>query len=395
MPWKETCVYEERLKFVRQCHEGTWSKTDLCEAYGISRAKGYKWLSRFEEAGKEGLEDRTRAPKTHPNAIDEGIAKQLLGLRERYPTWGPRKLRARLSVLEPDLRLPASSTIGDLLRRHGLVQTRQRRKRSSVPLMPKELTEAVEPNDVWPADFKGWFRALDGQRCDPLTVSDAKTRWQFCTEIIPPDGEHVREVFTHLFREYGLPLVIRTDNGPPFASLGLGGLSRLSIWWIKLGIRPERIRPGHPEENGRHERFHRTLREDTLARPCANAQLQQRCFDEYRRIYNEERPHEALGFATPANLYRPSPRQMPSKIPELEYPRHFEIRRVRGCGRIKFLGKQPFISQVLRGETVGMEQVSDRLWQLYFGPVLLALIDTHIGQVLAMRRPLIEEVPKD
>lgn len=391
MPWKETCVYEERLEFVRQCHERKWQMTELCTAYGISRDKGYKWLERFKEEGKQGLLDRSRAPKTHPNAINEGIAQQLLDLRRKYPTWGPKKLRARLGVLEPEASLPASSTIGDLLKRHGLVKPRRRRERSTVPLTPKELTEAVAPNDVWPADFKGWFRTLDGQRCDPLTVSDAATRWQFCTEIVRPDGEHVRPVFDRLFREYGLPSVIRTDNGPPFASLAIGGLSRLSIWWIKLGIRPERIRPGHPEQNGRHERFHRTLREDTLREPCPHPEAQQRCFDRYRRTYNEERPHEALGLRTPAEFYRPSPRQMPSKLAEIEYPAHYEIRRVRACGRIKFRGNQMFLGQVLRGETVAMEQVSERLWRLYFGPVLLAFIDTRIGQVLAMRHPAIEE----
>ena len=290
MPFTETSVMDERMCFVAACLRGEEPMALLCGHYGISRKTGYKWLGRYREAGLAGLSDRSRAPHTVSHGVEPEVAEQILALRRRYPTWGPRKLLARLQQDAPGVAWPAASTAGDLLRRHGLASARQRRARGPGSAGP--VREPVAANESWSADFKGWFRTSDGVRCEPLTISDNYSRYLFTCQAVPRVGfEQVRPHFERAFREYGLPQAIRTDNGSPFAHrLGLGGLTRLSVWFLKLDVWPDRIAVGRPDQNGRHERMHRTLAEDTAAPPAATLALQQARFDAWRRTYNTVRP---------------------------------------------------------------------------------------------------------
>lgn len=269
MPWKETCVMDERTMFIAECLRGELPMRVLCERHAISRKTGYKWLERYHLDPEEGLSDRSRAPKRVPHALAEDVVAAVIGLRRRYPYFGPRKLLIKLEEAYPHLPGPAPSTIGDLLRREGLSEPR-RRRRTALPLT-QPFRSVQEANDVWCADFKGWFRTADGERCDPLTITDAHSRYLLECRIVSPTSEGVRPRFVRAFREFGLPHAIRTDNGPPFASTGMGGLSRLSVEWVKLGIKLERIEPGAPQQNGRHERLHRTLKEQTSCPPAPTA----------------------------------------------------------------------------------------------------------------------------
>ncbi len=356
---------------------------ELSRRYGVSRPTGYKWAERYEARGWEGLQDESRAPHQHPNAIAEGVEEAILELRRTHPTWGPRKLRARLERARPQWSWPVASTIGALLKREGLVAPRGRRRKT--PPYAQPFAAAGTCNAVWCSDFKGWFRTGDGRRCDPLTMSDAYSRYLLrCQAVGRADGEHVRAVLEAAFREYGLPEAMRTDNGPPFAAPSLGGLSRLAVWWIRLGIRPERIAPGQPEQNGRHERMHRTLKAETASPPAADRRAQQRAFDRFRREYNEERPHEALGQQTPASLYAPSPREYPARLQEMAYPAGCVLRRVREHGVISWKDHNVFLTHALSGEVVGLEALDERYYRVYFGPLLLGTFDSwkrHIQRV--------------
>ena len=380
MGWKEICVMEERMKFISGYSEGGESVAALCRLFGISRKTGYKLLKRYKAYGMDGLKDRSRAPHSHPNETDRESVKMILQLRCRHSTWGPRKLLAWIRPRHPRLALPAISTAGDILKRHGMVQSRKRKRRCEPYTEP--FLDCKSSNQVWCADFKGWFRTGDGRRCDPLTISDAFSRYLLrCRGLPETRFESVKPVFEGVFREYGLPIAIRTDNGPPFASLAVGGLSRLSVWFIKLGIRPERIEPGHPEQNGRHERMHRTLKQETAKPPKANFAAQQRAFVRFRQTYNHERPHEALNDRTPAEIYRPSKSCYPEKMPEIEYPGHMKVRRIRSKGDFKWRGRLIYLSEALIGELIGLEQISDRYWQVKFGHVNLAVVDDWAGKL--------------
>ncbi len=374
MPWKETCPMDERLKFIADCLKDEWSLSDLCQYYGISRKSGYKWLARYLAEGPSGLHDRSRAPNHHPNAVHKMIQDRIVAFRAEHPHWGPRKLVHRLRQLEPDTRWPAPSTVGEILKRYGLTVPRRRKRRT--PPYAQPFREGLQPNDVWCADFKGWFRTQSGTRIDPLTISDAVSRYLLrCQALMRPTSTTAQAVFTAAFQEFGLPAAIRTDNGAPFASTGLGGLSRLSVWWLRLGILPERIRPGHPEENGRHERMHRTLKQATAQPPRATPKAQQQAFDRFRTEYNQERPHEALDMQTPAQHYQPSPRPFPARLPEMEYPSGYLVRRVRSNGQIRWQGRLIFVSEVLIGHSVGLIEVDNGTWRLDFGTLKLALFD--------------------
>lgn len=380
MPWKESRVEDERLQFIADWERDECGMSELCRRYGVSRPTGYKWVDRYERFGLDGLKDVARAPHSHPNATPQGVERLVLQGRLKHPTWGPRKLVAWLGPRHPGLRLPAPSTAGEILRRHGLVVGRRRKRRQAPYTEPFVGYEGA--NATWCADFKGWFRTRDGDRVDPLTVSDGYSRYLLtCRAVRRADYACVRPVFERLFRAHGLPVAIRTDNGVPFASVAAGGLSRLSVWWIKLGIVPERIAPGHPEQNGRHERMHRTLKAETARPPRATRRAQQRAFDAFRREYNEERPHEALGQRPPASAYRPSVRPCPSRVPEMEYGAGFEVRRVRSNGQIKWRGATHFLSEVLVGEPVGLRREDERIWKVYFGPVELARWDEWTGDL--------------
>ncbi len=375
MPWSETSPMKERLRFIDDLESTLYTMTELSERYGISRKTGYKWTDRYVTEGVEGLRDRSRAPKRCPHRTQERVVEALLEARRQHPHWGPRKLLKVLRRRRPNWPWPASSTAGDILKRHGLVKARRRRRRPQHPGRPR--FEAQAPNDLWTGDFKGEFRTGDHRYCYPLTVADHSSRYLLgCEGELSTAGAGVRSVFESLFGTYGLPRAILTDNGNPFSSMStLCGLSRLAVWWIKLGIQPLRIEPGHPEQNGVHERMHRTLKAETTRPPEADLQAQQRRFDAFREEFNEERPHEALDMQTPAERYQPSPRSYPNRVPEVEYPGHYEVRQVRSDGRIKWQGEMLFLSEVLRGEPVGWEEIDDGIWSLYFGPLLLARVD--------------------
>lgn len=371
MPWKETCAMNERLKFVADNLEQDQSISELCRHYGISRPTAYKWIERYDQFGPEGLLEKGCAPKHHPNQTPADIEAKLVALKNKYRKWGPRKLLTRLKKKEPHVSWPALSTAGAILKRRGLTIPRKHRART--PPYQGLCHTGATPNDVWAADFKGWFKTRDGHRVDPLTITDWFSRYLICCQAVESTkGLPVKMQFERAFREYGMPWAIRTDNGPPFASIGLGGLSRLSVWWIRLGIWPERIRPGHPEENGRHERMHKTLKEYTIKPPCYTACAQQMVFNRFQQEYNEERPHESLEMQTPSEWYQTSDRTFPNRLPEIEYGHDFVIRRVRSDGQIKWQGKMLFMSESLIGEFVGLRKMDDEIWTIHFGPLVLA-----------------------
>lgn len=311
MPWMETRVSDQRMKFIVEYEFEEESMAELCRQYGISRKSGYKWLARWLAEGVGGLGNRSRAPLCHPNQVPPEEVEAILAARDRR-RWGPKKLRVLLRREEPGVVWPAISTIEQILKDHGRVIPRKKRRR--VPPQSQPLSHCQGPNAVWCCDFKGHFATGDGRRCHPLTISDAFSRYLLrCQALEQSDYEAVRPIFEWAFRQYGLPWAIRSDNGPPFASRAVSGMSRLSVWWIKLGIAPERIEPGHPEENGRHERMHLTLKQDTASPPAATFRKQQHRFDEFRHDFNHVRPHEALGMQAPESVYEPSPRAYPAR----------------------------------------------------------------------------------
>ena len=381
VPWKNVSPEMEQIQFIERWQEGRVSFVALCRTFGISRKTGYKRIQRFEAWSWEGLGDLSRAPNSHPNRTEQAVVDRIIAARLEHPTWGPKKLVAWLRNREPDAPWPAPSTAGDLLDRAGLVQRRKGRRRSAPWSQP--LATAEHPNDLWCIDFKGWFRTGDGVRVDPLTLVDAASRYLLvCDGLQRPRGPEVRRIMERAFREYGLPWVIRSDNGPPFASVGLGGLSPLAVWWVKLGIIPERTQPGHPEQNGRLERLHRTLKAETVSPPQATPGKQQRAFSGFRVSYNEDRPHEALGQVPPAKRYQPSARAYPSKVESPEYGAGTTVRRVKTNGEIKWNGERVYLSESLRGEPVGLAPVDERYWSIRYGPLHIGLLDSYANRTL-------------
>jgi transposase InsO family protein len=312
------------------------------------------------------LLDQSRAPKHHPNGVPREVEEEIVKLRGKKMKRGPLKLLAKLRQTHPHLTLPCASTVAEILKRKGLSAPRRRRNHATPSAQP--LSSAIVANDIWCVDFKGWFLCENGQRCDPLTISDASSRYLLRCQAMTGSTsfECVRPLFEATFREYGLPLAIHSDNGPPFATVGLAGLSRLSVWWIRLGIRPDRSRPGKPQDNGRHERMHRTLKEEAISPPAANARQQQLAFDFFREEYNEERPHQALGQKPPALFYAPSPRPYPSRLAPVEYRDDWERRKIKDSGRMKWKGKEIVVCQALTGEQVGLEPIDDGVWRIHF-----------------------------
>jgi putative transposase len=369
---------DQRVALIADWLRAEWTMTALAERYGISRKTAYKWVARYEAEAAVGLTERSRAPKAHGRAMPAPVRTAVLALREAHPHWGPKKLRAVLREREPAVVWPAASTLGDLLRREGLSQPR-RRRRHVIPLT-QPLASATAPNDVWTADFKGWFRTADGTRCDPLTVADAWSRFVLCCRIVPPSEAGVRPWFERVFRDYGLPRAMRTDNGAPFATLGAARLSQLSVWWLKLGIQLDRIDPGHPEQNGRHERFHLTLQQETASPPAVTPRHQQQRFDQMVAVFNTERPHEALGQRPPARVYAPSARAYPARLEDPWYDATHQVRRVRPTGQIKWRGELVFLSETVRGELVGLAESERGDWIVRFMHVELGRIDrrTHV-----------------
>ena len=385
MPWRKVCPMDARMRFVAAVQAEEDSVAALCEEYEISRKTGYKWLTRYAAEGPRGLAERRAGPRRVPWAITRAQAEAIVGLRRRHPSWGPKKLRAKLLASAPAQAWPALSTIGDLLRREGLSARRKRRRRA----LPTATAVApiVAPNEVWCIEFKGWFRTGDGVQCYPLTVTDAFSRYLLGCWVSAPDYQGCRPKFEQLFRAHRLPRIILSDNGPPFASLAAGGLSRLSVWWIKLGITPARIEPGKPQQNGRHERMHKTLKAETARPPAATLAAQQRRFDRFRAEFNHQRPHEALGQAVPAACYTPSPRPYPSRLQDPAYAADFELRRVRSNGQIKWQGQLIFIARPLIGEVIGLRENDDGNAEAYFGPVHLGTINAVTLKFERRRRP--------
>jgi putative transposase len=386
MTWNETHVMDERLKFIAAVMEGDETMTALCERFGISRKTGYKWQGRYLEAGPCGLEDRWRAPLHHGRATDEAIVARLLQLKREHPVWGPKKLVARLRRLEPDTQWPAASTAGEILKRHGQVRPRRRSRLKGQGNGP--WPEALYPNAVWTADHKGWFRTSRGERCEPLTVLDLKSRYCLALEALTGTSQaQAWPVFSRLFAEYGLPDALRSDNGPPFAGGGVTGLSTLAVRFLKLGIALQRIDPGKPQQNGVHERFHGHLLV-LQAKPEASLAAQQRAFSAFRREYNDERPHEALGQTPPCDSYRKALRRMLKRMPEPDYPAEAAVRKVRSNGEIKWRGQLVHISTSLIGEPVAIEEDDGGSFTVRFYAHRLGHIDESHGKLRRIRPPL-------
>ena len=371
---------DQRTLFIADCRRAVASISELCRRFGISRKTGHKWLRRYTTAGPESLGDQPRRPLHSPTQTPAALVEALLTARQRHPTWGPKKLLAWLHRRQPDAPWPAPSTVARLLHRHGLARPRRRRQPLGHPGRP--LTPMTAPNRIWTADFKGQFKTGDGQYCYPLTIVDGYSRFLLaCQGLADTSQQGARPVFERLFRECGLPQIIRTDNGVPFASCAARRLSKLSVWWIRLGILPELIEPGAPQQNGRHERFHRTLKAETTRPPAGSRAAQQRRFNTFRAQYNHERPHEALRQRAPAQLYTPSPRPYPEQLLPLEYPKHFEVRYVSRNGGIRWRKRWVNISHVLDQQHVGFEEIADGFWDVYFGPLWLGRLNERTGRV--------------
>lgn len=374
MPWKEVNPMDQKLLFIADHLRTASTFKDLCWRYGISRKTGYKWVARYEDLGFEGMRNQTRKPHKQPLKTPFAVRKAILELRDRRDPPGPKKIQVLLRQKHPEWDIPSKTTIYNILAEEGLIRSRRRRKR--IPAGQQPFSPVHEPNDVWSADFKGQFKVKDGTWCYPLTVMDHHCRYLLeCRNLAGTRLDQTKQAFEALFREYGLPWRIRTDNGVPFASNSPGGLSQLSKWWIRLGIMPERIEPGKPQQNGRHERMHKTLKSAAIIPPAPTPELQQQAFDAFREQYNNERPHESLGQATPASQYRASPRRMPETLPELEYPGHFGVALVHHNGIIYHRGHRVYIAGLLKGEKVGVEETADGVWDVYFGPLRLGSFD--------------------
>jgi transposase InsO family protein len=366
MPWKDVNAMEQRIQFITDWLRKTHTVIDLCALYGISRKSGYKWIERYLREGPDWVLDRSHSARVIANKTPLVVEQALMQMRAVHPTWGARKLLHQVGLQQPTLMLPHESTVCDMLKRNGLITAKPRRRAIGHPGRPSSVVSC--PNDSWSADFKGQFRLGDGSYSYPLTVTDNFSRYLLeCKGLTGTLLDPTKAVFTRLFKECGLPRRIKTDNGSPFAAATLGRLSQLSVWWLRLGILPELSEPGKPQQNGRHERMHKTLKAEATKPPGANAAAQQRKFNDFRREYNEVRPHEALEMSTPAQVHQPSPRQMPSRLPEMVYPDRFEVRYVSANGGIRWRKQWVNVSSALVGQHVGLEVVDDGLLDVYFG----------------------------
>jgi len=379
MPWEQTSAMDQRVKFIADWLSHDYTKMDLCRTYGISRPTADKWIQRYQQGGVEQLEERSCAAHCHPNQSSEEVVQMLIETKLYQQSWGAKKVLDYLRQYGPELSWPADSTAGEILKRAGLVKRRIRHHHLSPYSEP--FSDCQGPNQIWSADFKGDFTLGNHRRCYPLTLSDNFSRYLLmCRALEHPSYQAVRPWFEWAFREYGLPEAMRTDNGPPFASLAIGGISELSKWWIQLGIRPERIKPGKPSQNGRHERMHRTLKQDVPPQPTHRRQQNQ--YDLYLEQYNGYRSHEALGRKTPASVYCASPRSYPGKIPAIEYGPGITVRQVRHNGEIKWKGNLIYVSQVLAQEPLGLKQITEDQWEVRYSFHLLGTLDQRTKKIL-------------
>jgi len=384
MPWKVCRPMDERLKFVARLLDGE-KMAGLCREFGISRKTGYKILGRYHDSGLEALSDRSRRPYRQANQLPFQIETLIVRLKQEKPAWGAPKIRERLRRLYPDVHTPAISTVHAVLDRHGLVKRRKHRRHRAEGTI---LSQAFEPNELWCADYKGEFMLADRRYCYPLTVTDFASRYLFACEALSTTKEAFAfTAFERVFKEFGLPKAIRTDNGVPFASPNaLFNLSKLSVWWLRLGIEIERIKPGCPQQNGRHERMHLTLKLETTKPAGQNFLQQQQRFDDFIDSYNNERPHQAIGMRFPAQLYRPSPRRYEG-LPALDYPFHDWAVTVTTCGRICFKMRKINLSQVFAGQTVGIKQVEEHIWLVSFMHYDLGYFDDETCRLEPLQNP--------
>lgn len=376
MSWMETDPLKERKQFLEDYQRHFYSFTELCQKYGISRKTGYKWKKRFEENGEQGLAEHSKAPHSIPHQTPQHIVDLILEKARQKKTWGPKKILDRLMFDHPEIeQWPARSTCSDILRRHHLTtRRRQRRPRSLFPKAP--IIEVNAPHDVWTVDFKGEFKLLNGQYCYPLTVQDKYSRYILACVALPSTrGEYVRPVFERLFRSYGIPKYILSDNGTPFASTAIHGLSQLNIWWLQLGILHKKTQPGCPQQNGTHERMHRVLKEEATIPPARTMKLQQRKFDTFRWEYNHERPHEGIQMKTPIQLFDFSERKYPNEIKEFSYPEHFEVRKVNRDGGFRWHSTWVFLSKALAERHVGLIEIEPYIWAIWAGPLEIGRLD--------------------
>ena len=388
MSWEGVTIMDQRVRFISEYLDRHFSVAEICRQFNISRKTGYKWLSRYEAYGAQGLEDRSRKPKRCPHKTKYHIVRAIKYIRQKHPTWGPKKILALLDKRHPDWEHPAISTAAGILKREGLVPGPTRKIRRKHPGCP--TTVATEPNQIWTADYKGEFKMRNGAYCYPLTVCDMYSRY-----LLGCDGHKAislkrsKESFTRLFEEHGLPERIRTDNGVPFASNAIARLSSLSVWWIKLGIYPELIEPGEPQQNGKHERMHKTLKKEATIPPEKNLRAQQNRFNTFQREYNEIRPHEALDMKTPSELYTGSKREMPRKLEHWDYPSHFKVRYVSRNGGIRWHHKRVPVTHTLQEEYIGFEEVDDGIYNVYYCDYLIGRFFEEINKI----KDIIERIP--
>lgn len=371
MPWKETERLNERKRFIEAWMSKVYNVVELSERFDISEKTAWKWIGRFKTEGLSGLEDRSRAPKSSPHQVKDFVVEMILEERRRHPFWGARKILARLKEDHPETdRWPAASTVSALFKRHGLVEEQKKRRRHRHPGSAPAVSK--ESNEIWTTDFKGQFPTGDGVLCYPLTIADHYSRFiLMCEGLYSTSGGPVREAFERVFYEFGLPRAIRSDNGTPFAGNGVHGFSKLNIWWMKLGISHQRSRPGHPQDNGVHERMHRTLKQETCKPPEKNLKAQQASFDAFVEEFNHERPHEALGYTSPSAVYRASEREYDGTVPDPEYPGYYLVKKITKGGTFRFKNELLFLSSTLEGEWIGLEEVDDRVWAVYFYDFLI------------------------
>lgn len=365
MPWRQTHTMELKVQMIADHLSNNYNPSELARIYGVSRKTIYKWINRFEQDPEHGLCDRSRAPIKRPHAVSDLVKQAIIDTKLKYPHLGPKKVMNHLRRQHPEQYWPVNSTAGAILANAGLVRPRRHKPRVAPNVLPFAACDS--PNSVWSADYKGDFRLGDHNRCYPLTVSDNYSRYLLACQGLPNTRyQYAKAVFERLFIKYGLPFAIRIDNGAPFASTAFGGLSRLSAWWVRLGIRPERIEKGKPNQNGRHERMHRSLKEAVINPARYSFKSQQQAFDQYRKEYNEIRSHEALNDRVPKDVYCASKRMLPSKLLDVEYDHCFKVRQVRHSGEVKWQGKIIYLSQVLAKQPIGFKQISETRWAVYY-----------------------------
>ena len=380
MPWSETSPMDQKIQFVSDYFRDTFNMTELCQRYGISRKTGYKWIDRYIENGPEALEELSRQPRSSPNKTPDEIEGLIVQTRKRHPTWGGKKLLDFLKPRYPNLNWPHRSTACDIVKRHGLVNTKPKRRKIVHPGKPSAI--GLSPNDLWCSDYKGEFKTRDGMYCYPLTITDDYSRHIVCCQGLHSTRvKEAKTVFIRIFKEYGLPKRILTDNGVPFATNTLGRLSRLSAWWVKLGIIPLLIQPGCPQQNGRHERMHRTLKDEATKPPAGNLGAQQRKFNRFVDEFNNVRPHDALDGQTPDQWYEPATRELPDKLLPFEYPDRMVSRYVSANGGIRWRHRWINVSTTLAGDYVGLEEIDTGVWDVWFGPMKIGRFHERLGRI--------------